>query len=76
MWLSRPGLPALHQDASPPPGPVPFPTTEDFDNCEQLHPDLSLSWTVNRTSESVKFMLCGCISNDTLVSYPPRVLYV
>ena len=35
-------------------------TTDDFENCEQLHPSLSLSWTVDRSSESVKFMLCGC----------------
>jgi len=40
------------------------PTTDDFDNCEQLHESLSLAWTVNRTSESVQFMLCGCVGND------------
>ena len=41
------------------------PTTGDFDNCEQLDLSLTLSWTVDRDSESVKFMLCGCISDDS-----------
>jgi hypothetical protein len=36
-----------------------------FENCEQLHQDLTLDWTVNRADESVTFRLCGCTSpND------------
>ena len=41
------------------------PTISDFDNCKQLDPTLSLVWTVNRTSESIRFMLCGCTASDT-----------
>ena len=46
-----------------------------FENCMQLDPSLSVAWTVNRTSESVEFLLCGCTSTgaDQWVFIP--VLY-
>lgn len=44
--------------------PTEQPMTDDFENCEQLHPSLSLSWTVDRSSENVTFMLCGCTTTD------------
>ena len=54
------------QDSKPTePGSGGRPTTDDFDNCKQLDPSLSLAWTVNRSSESVQFMLCGCIASET-----------
>ena len=40
------------------------PTTADFENCKQLDDSLHLAWTVDRSSESVEFMLCGCTSSD------------
>ena len=60
----------LCQQDSTPPTPTPTaepgrPTNNDFDNCKQLDPSLSLAWTVNKTSESVQFMLCGCTASDT-----------
>ena len=45
--------------------PTDLPSTSDFENCKQLDQSLSLSWTVNRDSESVVFMLCGCASSNT-----------
>ena len=36
-----------------------------FDNCKQLHDSVTLSWTADRDSENVEFMLCGCRSTDT-----------
>lgn len=41
------------------------PTTDDFENCKQLDESLTLSWTVNKSADSVLFMLCGCTSADT-----------
>jgi hypothetical protein len=41
------------------------PSPTDFDNCERLHPSLRLEWTVDRSSESVRFRLCGCTSPDS-----------
>ena len=41
------------------------PTTDDFENCKQLDESLTLSWTVDRSAETVLFMLCGCTSADT-----------
>ena len=59
----------LCQQDSTPPTPTPTvepsrPTNNDFDNCKQLDPSLSLAWTVDRSSESVQFMLCGCTASD------------
>ena len=41
------------------------PSTSEFDNCEMLHTSLSLEWTVDRSSQSIRFRLCGCTSPDS-----------
>ena len=55
----------MHQEPGDGPGDGgDRPTTADFENCKQLDTSLHLAWTVDRSSESVEFMLCGCTSSD------------
>lgn len=38
--------------------------TPEFDNCISFHDTLQLSWRVDRANSSVRFRLCGCLSQE------------
>ena len=35
-----------------------------YENCEVLHPQVNLAWTINRDNSTVNFLLCGCRQED------------
>ena len=35
-----------------------------YENCEALHEQIKLGWTVNQNNSTVSFLLCGCRQED------------